>query len=223
MIEHVVRCAMASAARTVTVATDSAQVEETVRQFDGNVVMTSPEHPSGTDRVAEAAARLKLSDQEIVVNVQGDEPEMPSALIDQVSQLLAQKPQSVVATASAPLDSRAQLTDPSVVKVVTDADGYAIYFSRATIPWVRDAHSSALADNAVNVVRRHLGIYAYRCGYLKRLAGRQICELERYEKLEQLRILWHGEKIACAHAVEIPGPGVDTLEDLERVRRLIAP
>jgi len=180
--------------------------------------MTSPHHLSGSDRIAEAIDKLGFPDQEIIVNVQGDEPKMPPALINQVSELLVQKQLAVMATASASLDNPGQLTDPSVVKVVTDCNGYAIYFSRATIPWVRHETSSRLADNAASVVRRHLGIYAYRCGYIRQFSRQSMCELEQHEKLEQLRVLWHGEKIACAEAVEIPGPGIDTPADLERIR-----
>jgi 3-deoxy-manno-octulosonate cytidylyltransferase (CMP-KDO synthetase) len=219
MIQHVVECAAGSMAESVTVATDDARVERAVQKFGGSVVMTSPRHLSGSDRLAEAIDKLGFSDQEIVVNVQGDEPEMPPALINQVSQLLVQKQLAVMATASARLDHPGQLTDPSVVKVVTDCNGYAIYFSRATIPWVRHETSSQLADIAVSVVRRHLGIYAYRCGYIRQFSRRSMCALEQHEKLEQLRVLWHGEKIACAEAVEVPGSGIDTPADLARIRQ----
>ncbi len=219
MIRRVVECAARSAARSVTVATDDARVARAVQAFGGAVVMTAAAHPCVPDRVAEAIDALAFADDEVVVNLQGDEPQMPPALINQVAELLAQRRHAVMATACAPLDSPAQLSDPSVVKVVTDRAGYALYFSRATIPWVRDEASSALSAGAVNVVRRHLGIYAYRCGYLRQFCQRRACELEQHEKLEQLRALWHGEKIACANAVEIPPPGIDTPADLKRARQ----
>ena len=213
MIQRVVECADRSAADSVTVATDDARIERAVKAFGGAVVMTSTHHPSGTDRIAEAADKLAFSDHEIIVNVQGDEPEMPAALIDQVATLLACRESAVMATASAPLDDPAQLNDPSVVKIVTDRDGYALYFSRAAIPRLRDETA-----DAAGVARRHLGIYAYRCGYLKQFAQRPVCDLEKHEQLEQLRALWYGEKIACAEAIETPAPGIDTPKDLQRIR-----
>jgi 3-deoxy-manno-octulosonate cytidylyltransferase (CMP-KDO synthetase) len=222
MLQHVVERALLSGARTVCVATDDVRVETLAQQAGAIAVMTSRHHPSGTDRVAEATISLQLEEDDIVVNVQGDEPDMPPSLIRQVSQLLAEKKLAVMATASAPLEHGDQLQDPSVVKVVTDREGYAMYFSRATIPWVRRDDSSVLADHAAEVVRRHLGIYAYRCSYVRQFAGRDVCPLERWEKLEQLRVLWHGEKIACAEAVEVPGAGVDTEEDLQRAQRRLA-
>ncbi len=219
VIQHVVECARRSAARSVTVATDDARVERAVKAFGGDAVMTSPEHVCGTDRIAEAVEKLAFSDSEIIVNVQGDEPQMPPALLNQTAELLARQPLAALATLSAPLDNAAQLTDPAVVKVVTDRAGYALYFSRAAIPWLRAETSSKLAEGAVGAVRRHLGLYAYYCDYLRRFAKRNACELEQHEKLEQLRALWHGEKIACAEAVETPAPGLDTPADLKRIQR----
>ena len=221
MIQHVVERAKRSAAASVIVATDDDRIARAVSdQPDGCLsAMTSPDHASGTDRIAEAVDNLDFADHEIIVNVQGDEPDMPPALIDQVAELLAQEADhgAVMATASAPLDTPAQLHDPSVVKVVTDRDGYALYFSRAAIG--RRHAEEALPDAAS--VRRHIGIYAYRCGYLRQFAQRPVCELEKHEQLEQLRVLWYGEKIACAEAVEIPAPGIDTPADLVRIRRAI--
>ena len=181
--------------------------------------MTSTEHQSGGDRIAEAARILGLDDDCQIVNVQGDEPDMPVALINQVAQLLNEKPDAVMATASAPLENEEQLMDPSIVKVVTDKDDYALYFSRATIPWVRSESSSDMADDAVDIVRRHLGIYSYRSQYIQQFAARNPSILEQWEKLEQLRVLWHGERIACTDAIEIPSPGVDNSQDLENARR----
>jgi len=220
MIEHVVNRAKVSKAKTVIVATDDARIKETVENFGGEAVMTSTDHQSGSDRIAEVVKIIGLNDESIIVNVQGDEPDIPPTLINQVVELLEEKSQAVMSTTCAPLENSQQLNDPSVVKVVTNQAGYAIYFSRATIPWVRQEDSSGLADIAVDVVRRHLGIYAYRSSYIQQFAARSPCELERQEKLEQLRAMWHGEKIACAKATEVPGPGVDSEADLLRVREL---
>lgn len=223
MIRRVVECARRSAASSVTVATDDARIEQAVKAFGGTAVMTSPNHPSGTDRIAEAAGKLGFSDREIIVNVQGDEPEIPSALINQVAELLARQEFAVMATVSAPLDHPGQLDDPSVVKVVTDRNGFALYFSRAAISRARNGDGGASGPDAAGPARRQLGIYAYRYGYLRRFARRPVCELEKHEQLEQLRALWHGDKIACAVAVEIPAPGIDTPADLERIRRTAGP
>ncbi len=219
MIQRVVEQAQQSAASWVIVATDDVRIETAVKEFGGEVVMTSTEHQSGGDRIAEATTILGLDDDCLIVNVQGDEPDMPPSLINQVAELLESKPEAAMATASAPLENDEQLLDPSIVKVVTDKDDYALYFSRATIPWVRSESSSDMADNAVDIVRRHLGIYAYRSGYIQQFSSRSPCSLEQLEKLEQLRVLWHGERIACAYANEIPSPGVDNTQDLDNARR----
>lgn len=222
MIQHVVECATRSAASSVTVATDDARIKQAVQAFGGTAIMTSPNHVCGTDRIAEAIDKLSFSDAEIIVNVQGDEPQMPPALINQVAKLLAKQSLAALATLAVPLDNPAQLKDSAVVKVVVDRDGYALYFSRAAIPWVRDETEKAV-KNVTQVVQRHLGIYAYAGDYLRRFSKRQACELEKYEKLEQLRALWYGEKIACAQAVAIPAPGIDTTADLARIRQTSEP
>ena len=221
MIQHVVERARESSALTITVATDDRRIESAVTAFGGQAVMTSLDHQSGSDRIAQAVEILGLDDDAIVVNVQGDEPAMPPALIDQVAALLVARSEAVMATVSAPLENREQLLDPAIVKVVTDHEDYALYFSRATIPWARSRDSADLAENAVEKVRRHLGIYAYHSRYIRQFASRKPCYLESLEKLEQLRTLWHGERIACAHAVTIPCPGVDSEADLERMRRFM--
>ncbi len=217
LIRHVVECAKRTRACSVTVATDDARIAQAVQAFGGAVVMTSPAHPCGSDRIAEAVDELGFDDQEIIVNMQGDEPELPAILVDQVVQLLAGQPSASIATMAAPLDDVMQLDDPSVVKVITDRDGYALYFSRAAIPHTRDIDLS----KRMSGLRRHLGIYAYYCGYLRRFATRAVCPPEQRECLEQLRALWYGEKIVCADALEIPAPGIDTPADLERIRRLM--
>ncbi|MGI9311663.1 MAG: 3-deoxy-manno-octulosonate cytidylyltransferase [bacterium] len=254
MIERVVECARRSGAKSVAVATDDARIERAVRAFGAVAVMTSPRHACGADRIAEATDALRLDADEIVVNLQGDEPQMPPALIDQFAALLARDRDAAIATAMAPLDA-AQWHDPSVVKVVVNGDGDALYFSRAPIPWSPDrdddddngddsrrGFSDRQGAQRVNEgayentqpkepggatrpsgkntseARRHLGIYAYRCGYLRRFAARGACALEARERLEQLRALWHGDRIVCADAVEVPAAGIDTPADLERVR-----
>ncbi len=219
MLQHVLERCNQSAAESVIVATDDDRIADAVIGFGGEVVMTSPDHRSGSDRIAEAATVLGLKDHAVVVNVQGDEPDMPAALIDQVAQALANDADAAMTTACTPLDEVSQLTDSSVVKVVTDKNGYAIYFSRAAIPWVQCENSLARAQH---YARRHLGIYAYSAGYLRLFASRQSCELENLEKLEQLRGLWHGDKICCVDAVEVPGAGIDTEADLERARQNVA-
>ena len=222
LVQRVVERARESGAESVTVATDDERILRAVENFGGAAVMTSTDHHSGSDRVAEAVEILGLPGETIVVNVQGDEPDMPAALIDQVAALLADDAEAVMATASGELENLGQLTDPSVVKVVTDRRGYALYFSRATIPWVRGDDHSGFDEEAAHHVRRHIGIYAYRAGYIRVFAARPPSPLERLERLEQLRALWHGEKIACGEAVAAPAPGIDTPADLERARRRFA-
>ena len=216
IIARVIDQCRASRAEDVVVATDDSRISEAVEAVGTRAVMTSRNHGSGTDRIAEASTVLGLDDSQIIVNVQGDEPDMPAALIDQVADALANSEDADMATASAPIDHADQLMDPSVVKVVTNRHGHAAYFSRAAIPWIRDHASDFPSPQPVH--RRHLGIYAYRAGYCRKFSGRSSCELEECEKLEQLRALWHGETILCVEAVAVPGPGIDTAEDLERAR-----
>lgn len=211
MIERVYRQALASRADEVIVATDSAEIESACASFGARVEMTSSDHASGTDRIAEVAARSRWPDDRIVVNVQGDEPLIPPALIDQVAGLLADDPLASMATLTTPLADAKEYRDLNMVKVVADAAGRAIYFSRSPIPASRDGSIPAEA-------RRHIGIYAYRIAALKQLAGAEPAPPERAEKLEQLRALWLGLRIAVADACETPPRGVDTAEDLEIIR-----
>ncbi|NOY17317.1 MAG: 3-deoxy-manno-octulosonate cytidylyltransferase [Gammaproteobacteria bacterium] len=215
MIQHVYERAMETGAASVTVATDNLQVEEVVRGFGGNACLTSDRHVSGTDRLAEAAQIIGLSDNDLVVNLQGDEPLMSASLITQVAETLKNDKQAVVATASIQIDDLAQISDPNVVKVVVDSAGHALYFSRSTIPCLRD-----LDSNHEHKVFRHIGLYAYRSGYLAEFTQLEPCTLEQVEALEQLRVLWHGGKIAVMETTEDPGHGVDTPEDLQRARGL---
>jgi 3-deoxy-manno-octulosonate cytidylyltransferase (CMP-KDO synthetase) len=216
LIRHVYERACESGARRVVVATDDERVRDACAGFGAEVCMTAAQHPSGTDRLAEAARSLGFPEDEIVVNLQGDEPLMPPAVLAQVAANLQTRPDSSMATLCAPILADAELFNPNVVKVVTDRGGYALYFSRAPIPWHRDAFSAQPHRlPAQTSYFRHLGIYAYRCGFLARFVAWAPAPLERAEALEQLRVLWNGGRIHVDVASEIPPPGVDTPEDLE--------
>lgn len=230
MLEHVWRRACASAAERVIIATDHAQVAEVASAFGAEVCMTRADHASGTDRLQEVVQREGFAADQVVVNVQGDEPLIPPAVIDQVAANLSARPDAGMATLAEPITLRAQLFDPNAVKVVCADDGFALYFSRAPIPWHRDgfaaiAESSALASDDASLVEgpwlRHIGIYAYRVGLLNRFVSWPSGRLEQLESLEQLRALEQGERIHVERAcLTIPG-GVDTPEDLERVRHYL--
>ncbi|SFB16937.1 3-deoxy-manno-octulosonate cytidylyltransferase [Azotobacter beijerinckii] len=222
MIRHVWEQACRSGAERVVVATDDARIEAACRAFGAEVLPTRIEHNSGTDRLAEVAARLELADDAIVVNVQGDEPLIPPAIIDQVAANLAAHPEAAIATLAEPIDSVEALFNPNVVKVASDIHGLALTFSRAPLPWARDAFATSRERLPVGVpYRRHIGIYAYRAGFLRDFVAWGPCWLENVESLEQLRALWHGVRIHVADALEAPPAGVDTPDDLERVRRLL--
>jgi len=222
MVEWVYGRARASAAREVLIATDEGRIEKAARAFNATVVMTQTTHESGTDRIAEVARLQGWGDRDIVVNLQGDEPLMPPTLIDQVAALLVKHPQAGMATLSYAILSLEDFLNPNVVKVVSDPAGRALYFSRAPIPWNRDgAPAGLVSQKDFSGARRHIGLYAYRVEALKRLAGLPPSELERQEKLEQLRALSNGIEIRVADAVESPGPDVNDAADLERVSRLM--
>jgi len=216
LIQRVHDCARASGAERIVIATDDPRIGDVAKSFGAEVVMTDAAHRSGTDRIAEVVARLGLADDEIVVNLQGDEPLMPPALIRQVAETLASHSDAAVATACHVIHSDDEFTNPNVVKVVTDARGYALYFSRAPIPWPRE-HMAGKPSGSTRAWR-HIGLYGYRAGFVRRFAEWPACPLEETEQLEQLRVLWHGERIAVCESAELPGAGVDTPEDLERVR-----
>lgn len=213
MIEWVYRQACKSGASEVLVATDDERIASACRAFEARVEMTSAEHVSGTDRIAELARRFEWDDEQIVVNVQGDEPLISPVCIAQTARLLAWRPQAAIATLVTPLESEAEFRDPNFVKVVTDKDGWALYFSRAPIPWPR--------DGAMPAVMRHVGLYAYRAGSLRAISDARPSALEEVERLEQLRALWLGMRIIVGKAAEPPAPAVDTEEDLARMRRFI--
>lgn len=222
MIQHVWEQACKSSAQQVVVATDDARIVEACRGFGAQVLLTRIDHNSGTDRLAEVAAALGLTPDAIVVNVQGDEPLIPPALIDQVAANLAANPQAEIATLAEPIDEVAALFNPNVVKVTSDRNGLALTFSRAPLPWARDAFAASREQLPASVpYRRHIGIYAYRAQFLHDFVAWGPCWLEDAECLEQLRALWHGVRIHVADALQAPPAGVDTQEDLERVRRLL--
>lgn len=219
LIGHVWDRAMGSGAADVVIATDDERIADACRGFGADVEMTSPEHASGSDRVAEVIARRGWPGDDIVVNLQGDEPCMPPALIDQVAADLASHGSATMATLCTPIDDAKQLFDPHVVKVVLDAEGFALYFSRAPMPWHRDEFLGSQARLPRGVVfLRHIGLYAYRAGFLARFVSWPAAPLEQAEALEQLRALWHGERIHVTLAGQPPGPGVDTLDDIARVK-----
>ena len=222
LILHACERARDSGAAAVLVATDDDRVLETCKSAGYQAELTDAGHVSGTDRIAEVVGRLGWEDGEIVVNLQCDEPMMPSTDIRQVAQLLDSHEDAQIATLCTPIHELREYLNPNVVKLVSDEAGHALYFSRAPIPWNRDGAPAGLASQQHwQGSLRHIGLYAYRISTLRRLAGTPPCETEQLEKLEQLRALWLGMMIAVDVARVTPGPGVDTPEDLERVALLL--
>lgn len=222
MIQHVYERAMESGAEKVIIATDDERIEKAVKAFSGEVCMTSPEHQQGTDRIAEVIETYGFADEDIVINVQGDEPLIPPALIAQTARDLADYPDASISTLCTPIHTAAELFDPHVVKVVMDKQDYALYFSRAVIPWDRDAFSvttETLPERSQHY--RHIGMYGYRCSFLKQYSQMSPAPIEQMESLEQLRAMWHGHRIHVSVVLEPPGHGVDTEGDLQRVRGLL--
>ncbi|MBC5764628.1 3-deoxy-manno-octulosonate cytidylyltransferase [Ramlibacter albus] len=222
MVVRVAERAKQSQADFVVVATDSEAVRAACLQHGVEAVMTRADHPSGSDRLAEACELLKLSGDDVVVNVQGDEPLIEPALIDSVAQLLEEHPTASMSTAAHEIHAVEEFRNPNVVKVVTDAKGIALYFSRAPIAWWRDGFAQGIAQLPLPRPLRHIGIYGYRAGFLREFPRLEQAPVERVEALEQLRAMWHGHRIAVHVTDHAPGPGVDTPEDLERVRRAFA-
>lgn len=223
MIRWVWERAVASGATEVLVATDHDEVAVACREFGAEVCMTDPAHASGTDRIAEVAELRDWEDDVIVVNVQGDEPLLPPVLVRQVAELLWLHPEAEIGTLGTPIHDVDEYLDPNVVKLVMRADGAALYFSRAPVPWSRDGAATSLGSPQRHAgAMRHIGLYSYRVSALQRLAGAPPCRLEEVERLEQLRALWLGMRIQADAAVAIPPAGVDTPADLERVNRLLA-
>jgi len=213
MVVHVCERARASGARSVAVATDDERIVKAVERAGHRALMTRADHASGTDRIAEAAAALGLGGTDIVVNVQGDEPLIAPGLIREVAAALEHSKEASMSTACHAIDDEVSFASPNVVKVVLDAKGFALYFSRAGIPYPREGGA---------VAYRHIGIYAYRVAFLSRYSSLPVSPLEQAEALEQLRALWNGFRIAVSVSAAAAPPGVDTPQDLDAVRRMLA-
>ncbi|KXJ41106.1 MAG: 3-deoxy-manno-octulosonate cytidylyltransferase [Methylothermaceae bacteria B42] len=221
VIVHVCEQALAADAEEVIVATDHEQIAEVVSATGVRAMLTDPGHESGTERLFEVAARCGWDEDVIVVNWQGDEPLLTPALVNHLAHSLESHPAAAVATLAAPL-AEDEIFNPHAVKVVLNQDGYAMYFSRAPIPWDRDGFARQPIDIHLQHYLRHIGVYAYRAGVLKRYVNWPKAPIEEIEALEQLRLLWHGEQIYVVTVAQAPEAGVDTLEDLERVERCLA-
>lgn len=223
MVVRVAQRAEQSAAAQVVVAADSPRIADACSRHGVRAVLTRADHPSGSDRLAEACEHLGLGGDDLVVNVQGDEPLIDPALIDAVAALLRERPQASMSTAAHPIASVEEFLSTNVVKTVLQSDGLALYFSRAPIPWWRDGNAGGVQALPDPAPLRHIGIYGYRAGFLRDFPRMPQAPVESCEALEQLRALWHGHRIAVHVTLADPGAGVDTPEDLERVRRLFAP
>ena len=223
MVVRVAQRAALSNASQVVVAADSIEIVQACQAHGVRAMLTQVNHPSGSDRLAEASALLGLKPHDVVVNVQGDEPLINPELINQVAELLVQRPTASMSTAAHEIHELAEFTNPNVVKVVIDQAQLALYFSRAPIPWWRDGFAKGVQSLPQPAPLRHIGIYAYRVGFLQSFPTLPTAPIETGEALEQLRALWHGHKIAVHITPDVPGPGVDTPEDLERVRALYKP
>jgi 3-deoxy-manno-octulosonate cytidylyltransferase (CMP-KDO synthetase) len=222
MVQWVYERARASGADDVLIATDDALILSAGHSFGAEVIMTAATHTSGTDRIAEVARKQGWPERDIIVNVQGDEPLIPPTLIRQVARLLEDHSSAAIATLATPIESLEEFLNPNAVKVVTDGEGRALYFSRAPIPWSRDgAPNGLVSQREFAGARRHVGIYGYRVGALLRVASLPSTALETSERLKQLRALENGLEIRVADAAERPGPDVNTPEDFERVLALI--
>ena len=223
MVVRVAQRAALSNAFQVVVAADSIEIVQACQAHGVRAMLTQMDHPSGSDRLAEASTLLGLKPHDVVVNVQGDEPLINPELINQVAEFLVQRPTASMSTAAHEIHELAEFTNPNVVKVVIDQAQLALYFSRAPIPWWRDGFLRGIQSLPQPAPLRHIGIYAYRVGFLQSFPTLQPAPIETGEALEQLRALWHGHKIAVHITPDVPGPGVDTPEDLERVRALYKP
>ena len=223
LVVRVAERAQASGADRIVIATDDERIRAAAEQHGFDAILTHANHATGTDRLAEAAVALELDDKAIVVNVQGDEPLLEPALIREVADELRSHRDASIATACHPIDDLQEAFNPNVVKVVLDHAGYALYFSRATIPWARDAFAAKRDKLPLGLpLYRHYGLYAYRVGFLRHYPSLTSAQIERFEALEQLRALWHGHRIVVRITTGTPAPGVDTQEDLDRVRALYA-
>jgi 3-deoxy-manno-octulosonate cytidylyltransferase (CMP-KDO synthetase) len=221
MIAHVCERAKEANADEIIVATDDERILNTVLELGFQAILTSENHESGTERIAEVAEKLGWSDDTIIVNLQGDEPLLPADYIRQVAYALASQTQAGIATLAAKIHDVDEIFNPNAVKVVLDKNGYALYFSRAPIPWNRATFTTTKVISADLPHFRHIGIYAYTTGFLKKYSAWKASPLEQIEALEQLRILWHGEKIFVQIVDKTPPAGVDTIEDLHRVEAFL--
>lgn len=222
MVVRVARRAALSSAARVVVAADDAEIVQACSAHGVTCLLTRADHATGSDRLAEACRLLDLDGNDVVVNVQGDEPLIEPNLIDACAALLARQPDCVMSTAAHAIDAVSEFTNPNVVKVVLDGAGRALYFSRAPLPWWRDGYAHGITALPAALPLRHIGLYAYQAGFLRRFPSLPPSPLEALESLEQLRVLWHGERIAVHVTEQRPGPGIDTPEDLATVRRLLA-
>jgi 3-deoxy-manno-octulosonate cytidylyltransferase (CMP-KDO synthetase) len=221
MIQHVYERAQESLATDIIIATDSEKIQAVALAFGADVCLTRSDHPSGTDRLAEVASLRQFNDDDIIVNVQGDEPCLPASLINQVAEDLQSYADADMATLYSQITQEKQVFDPNVVKVVMDARGYALYFSRAPIPWMRDHFDQQSTLPSELPHYRHIGLYGYRANFLKHYTELSPCILEQEESLEQLRAIYHGKKIHLSAAQISVGHGVDTQEDLIAVRQIL--
>ena len=217
MLEHVYYVAKKSSADNIVIATDDERIYEVAKGFCDDVLMTSDQHQSGTDRLAEVCKLKQWDENDIVVNLQGDEPLTPSELLLQVAENLHANPDASIATLTTPINDLSEINDSNIVKVVSDVNGFALYFSRAAIPFNRDVESQL-----DSLYQRHLGIYAYKVGFLNSYSEMPQCDLEKIEKLEQLRAMYNGYRIHTQQAKVLPGPGIDTPEDLHKMLALLA-
>ena len=223
LLQHVYEQALKSQAGRVIIATDDARIEDFANTIQADVCMTASQHCSGTERIAEVITKTGLDDDEVIVNLQGDEPMMAPACLDQVAGLLKDKDETAsMATLCEQIHSAADIFDPNTVKVIIDQHGYAMYFSRAPIPWHRDSFNDATSEMPdAQSYYRHIGLYAYRARFIRHYLEAEVCPLEKTESLEQLRVLYMGHKIRIAAAIESTGPGVDTEADLNRVEAML--
>ena len=215
MIERVIEQCIKSDARQIVVATDDERIATAATRAGAVAVMTSDQPRSGSDRVAEAAKMMGLAGNEVIVNVQGDEPGVPPSLINQVARILDESGAHAMSTAVTPISSESEMHDPSVVKAILDAKGHALYFSRSPVPYAQNRPDRSLA-----VAKRHIGIYGYRASFIQEYANLSPCLLEEQENLEQLRVLWHGGRIKCVEVEALPASGIDTEQDLQFIRSL---
>jgi 3-deoxy-manno-octulosonate cytidylyltransferase (CMP-KDO synthetase) len=223
MLYHTWQSALQCGADEVIIATDDKRIFDVMSGLGADVCMTREDHATGTDRIAEVAKQKAWADDVIVVNLQGDEPLTPTSLLVQVAADLDAYSDASMATLATPVQDIKDSQNTNVVKLVTDKKGYALYFSRATIPWYRDAFAISTQQlPELHQFRRHLGIYAYRVGFLHQYGDLQSAPIEEAESLEQLRVLWHGYRIHVSDTETVPGHGVDTEEDLLRIRQMLA-